>query len=301
MSESIIGIDIGGTNVRVGLLNQQLELINKETAFTTDFDTSEAFLLKVKSMVRHIDPYKRAVCIGIALPIPWKKRKHIISDATNVPCLEDVAFEKIRSLFPEYKVYFENDVNVIALLESDYCVKNIDKKHKNLVYITVSTGIGSGVIINRTIYHGSNGYAGEIGSMIVSGGEENVRTLEEICSGTALNEESIRLYGENATAELLFEKYLENETEAVTVIESWKEYLSRGLAAVVQMVDPDVVILGGSVILNNQWLIEALTEKTREKVLGHLADKVNLVVSRYGTDAGVIGAGYFAFKIIEGE
>lgn len=93
-------------------------------------------------------------------------------DATNIPWLEEVSVETLRSYFPGYQVFIDNDVNVVALLEAHY---GAAKGCRNAMYITVSTGVGSGIIIDNKILRGSHGYAGEIGSMIVSGHKKTIR------------------------------------------------------------------------------------------------------------------------------
>lgn len=206
MKNHVIGVDIGGTNIRVALLNDKLELIKKETALTTDFETADDFLRQVIKMVKDADPENLAQAIGIVLPAPWTSEKEMITDATNVPYLENLSVKDLKKTFIGYQVYLENDVNVIALLESDF---GAAKSSKHSIYITVSTGIGSGVIINNQIYHGANGYAGEIGSIIVSDNkctkEDPLQgSLEEICSGKALEKKSIELYGKDATVRQLF-------------------------------------------------------------------------------------------------
>lgn len=303
MAEYVIGVDIGGTNSRVALLNDKLELLKKETALTSDFETAADFFAQIQKMVRQVDPKKEAQAIGIVLPAPWTSEKMRITDVTNVPYLENISVDELKKNFLECPVYLENDVNVIALLESCY---GASRNSRHSIYITVSTGIGSGIIINHQIYHGAHGYAGEIGSIILSDREftmENpfLGSLEELCSGKALEQKSMELYGDNATARDLFISYEEGEKRAGELLREWFDKLTRGLAAVVQMVDPDVIVLGGPVILNHPWLIGRLKQEIPKKVLGKLAEKIQIVEAEFGAEAGVIGAGYYALKQIKGE
>ncbi|RLQ94018.1 ROK family protein [Falsibacillus albus] len=298
MGDMVIGVDIGGTNIRVGLINKDLQLLRKETALTSKFTQANDFFQHIKTMIERIDFQREASKIGMVLPVPWEESMQKISDASNLPFLENTQVNEIRSFFPEYELYFENDVNVIALLESNF---GSSKNSENSLYITVSTGIGSGMILNNSIYRGTNGYAGEIGSMIIS--DENKHhlllykgTLESLCSGRSLEAESIKLYGENSTAKLLFEHYQNGDKNAIVVIEAWVDYFSSAIATLMQIVDPEVFVLGGSVIFHNQWLIERIIISTKQKVLKQLKDKVNIKLAKYGLDAGMIGAGHMAIK-----
>lgn len=304
MADKVIGVDIGGTNVRVGLINRDLQLEKKETALTSKFKNADEFFQYIRTMIERVDVNREASRIGFALPAPWKEGMDRFSDVTNLPLLENESVKEIKAFFPEYDLYFENDVNVIALLESDL---GAAENAKNAIYITVSTGIGSGMILDGSIYQGTHGYAGEIGSMIISDENRNHfalynGTLESLCSGKTLAEESQKLFGKEATAKSLFEHYHLGNADATKVVEAWVDYFSSALASLMQIFDPEVFVLGGSVILHNPWLIEKLIKPTKNKVFEQLKDKVKLVVSEYGLDAGMIGAGYLTIKNdIKGE
>lgn len=302
MDNSVIGIDIGGTNIRVGFVKENLTLVRKEAALTCRFQNADEMFINIKEMIGKVDPEKNARIIGIALPAPWKNETEIISDATNIPCLESVAIKQIKSFLSEYDVYVENDVNVISLLESEH---GASKGFRQSIYITVSTGIGGGIIINNEIHHGAHGYAGEIGSMIVSDTKKNNSTLydgtlESLCSGKALEYESKALYGMDATTELLFEKYAKEDAKALEAIHLWVNYFSSAIASLMQTFDPDIFVLGGAVIINNPWLIEKVIVSVKQKVFQNLKDKVQIVSSQFGPDAGLIGAGYLSLKNFKG-
>ncbi|OPA79172.1 glucose kinase [Paenibacillus selenitireducens] len=303
MSNFVIGVDIGGTNIRVGLVNGNLELDRKETALTSSFQHVDEIFKAVQAMIEKVDHERQANKIGIVLPVPWSDQTEVIRDATNIPCLENVNIGIIKSYFPEYDVFFENDVNVITLLESDH---GAAQAYHHSIYITVSSGIGSGIILDKKLIHGAHGYAGEIGSMIISDSKKNHSTLyngtlESLCSGKALEEDSKSLYGSHATASLLFEQYHLKDKQAMAVIDSWIEYFSNAIVSLMQTIDPDIFVVGGAVIHHNQWLIDSVIESAKKKVLPHLSDNVKIVVSHFGPDAGIIGAGYNVYKKDKGE
>lgn len=291
-----IGIDIGGTNIRVGLVDEELRLVRKETALTAECRTADDLFAQIRAMVGRVDPDRLAGRIGIALPVPWKEGMESLVDATNIPCIENLTIQQVRSYLAGYKVHVENDVNVIALLEAE---RGAASSCNHAMYITVSTGIGSGIILNHGIFHGSHGYAGEIGGMIISdgsadGSSPHGATLESLCSGKALGEESKRLYGSDATAQTLFEMYERSDGAAAAVIDRWVEHFSDAIASLMQTIDPDVFIVGGAVIDHNRWLLDRVKARTQDKVLDHLRESVCLVPPAFGPDAGVIGAGYAA-------
>lgn len=298
MSEYVIGVDIGGTNIRVGLLNEQFELIRKETVLTSSFGSAEALFAGVRQLIGVVDNERRASKVGLAIPVPWREGTAFIVDAGNVPCLEGVPVQTVRSYFPEHELYFDNDVNVIALLEGE---RGASQGNSISMYITVSTGIGSGIVVRGEVLHGANGYAGEVGSMIVSDCDNGhsflyAGTLESLCSGTALEAESKKLYGGDATAKTLFDKYQSKDKQAEEVIARWVEYFSRGIASLMQTLDPGMFVIGGSVIEHNPWLVEQVVESTKGKVFDQLKDRIRIAAPAFGSDAGVIGAAYTAWK-----
>ncbi|UPK41353.1 ROK family protein [Paenibacillus pabuli] len=300
MSNNVIGVDIGGTNIRVGLVNEQLQLVRKETALTGAFQDGEELFRHVKRLIEKADLYRSADKVGVALPVPWREGTEILCDATNIPCLEGIQTDVIKRILTGYEVHFENDVNVVTFLESE---QGASKAYHQSIYITVSTGIGSGIIVDNKLFHGAHGYAGEIGSMVISDhGKHHAHaslqpgTLEALCSGRALERESKRLYGNEATVNLLFDKYQRHDEKAERLIKDWVEHFSNAIASLMQTIDPDVIVIGGAVIHNNPWLVDQMIESAKTKVFKHLRDKVHVVLSQFGPDAGIIGAGYMALK-----
>lgn len=303
MGSFVIGVDIGGTNIRVGLVNEHLELVRKESALTRDFQDADEIFKTVKEMIAKVDHEQQASKIGIVLPIPWNDQTEIIRDVTNIPCLENVSIETIRAFFPNYEVFFENDVNVITVLESDH---GAAKPYNQSIYITVSSGIGCGIILDKKIIQGAHGYAGEIGSMIISDSKRNHSTLyngtlESLCSGIALEAESKFLYGRDATSGLLFERYHMGDRQAIEVIDRWVEYFSNAIVSLMQVIDPNIFVVGGAVIHHNQWLIDRVIESAKKKVLPHLKENIKIVLTEFGPDAGIIGAGYNVYKKAKGD
>ncbi|MDQ6421474.1 ROK family protein [Paenibacillus sp. LHD-117] len=291
----MIGIDIGGTNIRAGRIDRQFNLIRKETALTSNFRTAEELLACICRMVDRLNEDGQVNRIGMALPAPWKDGMERIMDITNIPCLENMRMADVAHYFPDYTLYFENDVNAAALLEAEH---GSSRLHPTSMYITVSTGIGGGIVVNGRIHQGSHGYAGEIGGMIMArreGTSGAYETLESLCSGMALEETSKRCYGPQAAAVTLFDKYEQNDAQAISAVNQWVEHFSDAIATLKQTLDPGVFVVGGAVIEHNQWLLELAAERARDKVLEQLKDKIHVTLPTFGPDAGLIGAAYLAY------
>jgi len=287
MSHYLIGVDVGGTWVRVALVDEALNVIKKTATRTSEFSTIEEYLYGLKKMVEEVDAQRLATQIGMVVPTPWKDNMTHFQDATNVSFLEGIATKEIKDYFPNREIFFENDVNVVALLESQIESR---KAYESIMYITVSTGIGSGIIINGTIWQGAKGYAGEVGNMIVSEREKDlVFVLEDICSGLALDVAAKTYYGEGANSERLFAAYHQGDECALATIDSWFETFSDTLASLMHVINPDIFVLGGAVIYHNQWLIDELINRTRPKLFENLREHLKIELSHYGSNSGVLG------------
>lgn len=287
MSQHVIGIDVGGTQIRVALVSENLEIIERVATETRSVTTIDEFVTKIKELITLVDPEKFATRIGVVVPTPWKDDMQYFRDATNVPFLENVAVSDLKAQFPGYELYFENDVNIVALLESQLPHRD---KNASLMYITISTGIGSGIVINGQVWQGAHGYAGEVGNMIVSNGDCELNImLEDVCSGLALDIAAQTLYGPGNNAETLFAAHARGDKYAVDTIDSWFITLSDAFASIMHVINPDTIVLGGSVINNNQWLVKELEDKTRAKLFENLREYLKLELTHYGGDSGILG------------
>lgn len=104
MEGYVIAVDIGGTNIRVALLNEQLDILKKETAFTMEFHSAEHFFTHMAEMVHNVDPKGNAGHLGMALPAPWASGNKQITDITNIPYLEGMQVEEVYRYLSPYKV-----------------------------------------------------------------------------------------------------------------------------------------------------------------------------------------------------
>lgn len=291
MRREVIGIDIGGTNLRVVRMGDDLTITHKGTVRIGQLGSREVFLEQLAAMVHRADPSHETLAIGIAFPAPFRKGQEILDDITNITYLEGLTIGEIKNLLPGYAIYLDNDVNVIALLEAH---AGAAARTEHSVYITVSTGIGSGAVIDGEIYHGARGYAGEIGSMYLS--FDAPYPFEAHCSGKALDKAAREFYGADASAADLFAAYEKKEQTACDYLAVWVKNLARGFAAVQQMMDPEVIVLGGPVVLSNPWVLSAVEEQMKEMVMGRLRETLTLKKAKFGLEAGVIGAGYLALS-----
>ena len=250
-----------------------------------------------------MDTEDLAKVIGVCSPGPLNKEEGMILDAPNLPDWKHKPFMKLIEEATGKVAYLTNDANAAAMAQS------IDSQDEMLVFITVSTGVGGGIVYKGKLIEGKRIYAGEIGMMIISDEDRKHSklysgSLESLCSGTALALKASQVYGEDMSTKELFCRYQDRELKAVEIVEQWVEYFSRGIANLLQIIEPDSFFIGGSVILNNPWLLDLVEQATRPKVYDGLKDHIVLKVAKYGDDAGLIGAalnGYVNYKEIEDD
>lgn len=294
-----IGVDIGGTNARVALLDQNFNILQKEVVQTKDAEFDRILNLII-AIIKQVDPENKADVIGVCSPGPIDKEAGMILDAPNLPLWRDKPFvDRIKEATGRH-VYLTNDANAAAIAQA------IDDDHDMLVFITVSTGVGGGIVYKKQLIEGKYVYAGEFGTMIISDEDRNHSqlypgTLESLCSGTALALEASKRYDENISTKELFSRYEQGDVIASVIVERWVEHFSRAIANLLQIIEPEVFYLGGSVITNNPWLLDKIKEKTKDKVYEGLKDKIELRLAKYADDAGIVGAAFNGYVSEKGE
>lgn len=281
-----IGIDIGATNMRAGLFDASNVLVaRKEMKTEAELGAAQA-LLKLMEMVRFVDPKQLAVGIGVCAPGPLDAERGLILDAPNLSGWNGFRLKDELSNLSGKPVFLMNDAKVAALAEAKV---GAGLGYGSVQFITVSTGVGGGFVYQGEVFAGGHEHASEVGNMIVNVSPEQA-TLESVCSGTALLKESKRLFGADKTAADLFRLYENNHLEACHVVDNWLNYFGAAITSIIQVIDPEVFVLGGAVILRNPWLVEELKEVVSMRVYQSMADKINLKVASLGEDAGLYGA-----------
>lgn len=302
----LIGIDLGGTKISGAISDLNGKVVYKKTVDTLTIEgpvkVAERITSLIKYIIGHINALSDEVAgIGIASPGPLDIEKGIIIKTANLPFKDYPLIEFIES-GTGIKGYLENDANAAALGELQF---GAGKGFRNFIYITVSTGIGGGIVINGDIYHGNTGNAGEFGHTTINpDGEKcncgNYGCWETTSSGTAIarianerlkNDMSSILHGfEKVTSKEVFESAALGDKLSAEVIDYCTGFLGIGVANLVNIFDPELVIIGGGVAKAGNILFERVKKEISKRCLRTMADSVKIVPAALGTDAGVYGA-----------
>ena len=306
-----VGIDIGGTGIKVGLVNENIQII-KEGSIPTVID------IPFEEQVKRIaDCVISTVCdagltvddiesVGIGIPGIASSETGEIIKCTNMGW-KHVPFRDTFRKFLDKPVYIENDANVAALAES---VAGISAGTSSSVFITIGTGIGSGIFINGQIWKGAHGIGGELGHVILDlDGVPctcgNHGCLERYCSATAMIRMAREAVAEHPESKILslaggdpacieaktvFDASKAEDITAADVYRKYISYLAQAIAGVINLLDPEVIVLGGGVSKAGNDLLDPLVREIPQYVLFNDQPLPSVRIAVLGSEAGIIGA-----------
>jgi glucokinase len=288
----IIGIDIGGTNIRTALMDEERNIIEK---LKIENEVNKGPEYNLDKIINHINANwkeKGISGIGIGSPGPLDIKSGKILKAPNLKGWDNFNVKEYIEKNTLLKTEINNDANVAGLAEA---MIGSAKGAESVFYITVSTGVGGALIINNKIVNGANSFAGEICNLIINEDKYSHSGLvkgglEGQCSGPNISRKASEKLGRYIETPEVFDLYKNNNEVAIKLIEELCENLSKGISNIISVVDPEIIVLGGSVVLYNQSIIPIIINKVKEKVINKEA--VNIRVAEIGDDAGLKGAGF---------
>ncbi|AYO31192.1 ROK family protein [Biomaibacter acetigenes] len=317
MLRYVVGIDVGGTKIAACLMDEEGKMPGRATFPTLASEGPKAVIGRIKQSFFEVlkqgqIEQNQVAALGIGMPGPLDTKKGIVKNTPNLPGWIDIPLLQILKSEINLPMVLENDANAAALGENLYGAgKGID----NFVYITISTGIGGGVVLNGRLFKGQDGNAAEIGHMTINFdgprcGCGNQGCWEAYASGTALARfarEKIaageatkikELAGEeNIKAEHVFAAAKKGDKFALELIEKEGFYLGVGLANVVNAYNPKRIAIGGG--LTHEWnmFYDRMMQVMRERALGASIEGLEVVKAALSKDVGVIGAAAVAWSI----
>lgn len=306
-----LGIDLGGTNIAIGLVDDKGKLISKDSIPTNkDRDYTEIVKdmadLSIYIIKRNSYELKDIKSIGIGCPGTIDSEKGIVIYSNNIK-FNNVPIRSEMQKYIDLPVFIENDANCAALAES---VSGAAKGTTNSVTITLGTGIGSGVIIDNKIYSGFNNAASELGhTTLILGGKECTcgrgGCWEAYASATALIRATQDALRENSNsvinkmikgdmekidAKIPFDAAKQGDKIGSMLIDKYIEYLSAGLTNVINAFQPEVLVIGGGVCNQGEYLLEPVNKLVKQNMFCKEVRQTEIKVAKLGNDAGIVGA-----------
>lgn len=297
VKEYCIGVDLGATNIKIGLLRQK-KLVSKRVLPTKGFSSQkkliEGICREILKCVSAAGMQQKDISgIGIGLPGPVDSEKGIVHFFPNIKGWRKVRLREIMRKKMCLPVTIDNDANVMTLAEARI---GAAKGKRNVVGLTLGTGVGGGIMIDGKLYRGSSLVAGEIGHVPLN--ERGPRCncggkacLERYIGNRYLLENARRAFGAGITLEGLSRLANQGNRKAIAV---WKEmagHLGVALSGIINFFNPDTVAIGGGVANAGRIILDQVKRVVRERAMPTQAKTVKIVKARLGSDAGMIGAG----------
>lgn len=305
---SILAIDFGGTRLRAGWFVQGqhgLTLQKRTETLTNVPEGQQAVIQRIIDTARQVVPNTSQIqAIGVSAPGPLDAKSGVIHHAKTLPGWEKVPLaEIIGTAFDGKPVHMQNDANLAALAEYHM---GAGRDCDPMIYMTLSTGIGGGAVINGQLFTGWRGLAIEPGHIRLTLPDGRIVRLEELASGTALGLLAQKHLGKSQTFSVLRELHqvdgkavgeaaLNGDSLAISVVEEAGSWLGVGFVNILHMFNPEAIILGGSV----SQLGDLLLNPARQVIVEHSLDPAfytpdTLRIAQLGDDVCLFGAAFYA-------
>ena len=281
----IIGVDLGGTNIKTGLVSSYGKIIKKYEAKT---QANKGTKKVISNIIKTIDEVKseKVFGIGIGSPGPFDYKNGIITKPGNLP-FRNVPLKKIIQTKFKIKTFLDNDANCFALAEAIF---GQGKKYENVVGITLGTGIGGGIVLNKEIYHGRSN-AAELGHITIKyDGPKNSCGNNGCIEAHASARGITGIYGSKDPYSI-YKLALQGDKKAMKAYERMGYYLGVGLANIIYALDPDIIIIGGKI--SNAWRFfnKSMDKTIKER---YFVRPCPVVKSKLN-EAGILGAAALFF------
>ncbi len=312
--DRVIGVDLGGTKLLAGAVDPALEVHYRATRPAAAPDL--ATLLE-----RVVDEVSEAVsgagapvaAVGFGIPSLMDQQRGTAVSTVHLPIV-DVPFREVMMERLGLPVFVDNDANCAMLAEHRY---GAARGARHAVLLTLGTGIGGGVVVEGELLHGAVGAAAELGHMVVDfdgppcqGNCPNRGCLEALCSGSAIGRMGAEVAaadpagglgraaatGREISGALVTELAHDGDPAALACVRRAGEALGVGIANVVNIFNPEVVVVGGGVIAAGDLLLEPAREAMLARALRPSRDIVRIVPARFGAESGMLGAAVMALE-----
>jgi len=279
--KNLIGVDLGGTNIKTALINSKGKIIKKYETSTEAKKGTKAVINNIFSSIKQIQKGK-IIGIGIGSPGPLDYKKGIITNPVNLP-FENTPLKSIIEKKFNVPVFLDNDANCFTLAEATF---GQGKKYESIVGITLGTGLGGGIIINKKIYHGRHN-AAELGHMTINYDGPKSRCGNHGCIETHVAARGIkRLYYKKSDPYSIQKLAYKGNKRALDTYNRMGYYLGIGLTNIIYALDPDIIVIGGKISNSWKFFNKSMNETIKER---YFAKPCKIVRSNLN-EPGILGA-----------
>jgi glucokinase len=300
-----IGLDLGGTNLKYIIADNKGKVLYKSSKQSFGQKSSKEILEVISSAIFELLEYAKikkikisAIGVGSPGTIDVKSGK-VLGLTPNLPFWVGTKIKKNLQKKWKVPVYVDNDANLAGFGEAKF---GAGKDYKNVVCYTIGTGIGGGIIIDGKIFRGSLFSAGEVGHVVVvtNGKKCNCGVsgcLEIYASANAISKRYYELSGKNVSAKEIFELWKKNDETAKKVVDETCEYLGTGISGIVNILNPEIIVIGGGVADAGDEFIKKIYIETSKRAVSTAFEKLKIVKAKLGNNAGALGAVALALNL----
>lgn len=306
-----IGIDMGGTSVKYGVVRGAEILRTGEPIITADFKGPKALIAEMTRRVADLrEEFPGVEALGIGVPGFVDVQRGVVHELTNVPGWKEVPVRNMLTASTGLPCFAENDANAMCFAEF---VHGAGQGARNMLAITLGTGVGGGLILDGHLYRGSSFGAGEVGQMSIDYRgpvfvHGNVGALESYTGIGPLTRRAAALYKKakiKRTPEELNPRALaaavkKKDPVAVQVWDEFTSQLSTGLVNAVWLLNPDRIVIGGGIAKAGKLIFDPLWKKMKSQLADSFSKNLKVVPAHFGNDAGIIGSAAVAMEAVRG-
>lgn len=290
---NVLGVDIGGTKIAAALIGENGQIIARNEVPSDATDKEKMFGQVVKSIEGVLSatntPIEEVQSMGVGVAGKVDSKNGIAVYQNNLPWENFPLRNRLQQAFEIDQITIDNDV-VMATFAEWQMVK--EQEEETFVYLTVSTGISCSIIHNGEVLRGS-GFSGELGLLPVVKAQSSVERLELLAAGPAIQKVGASVYqDENCQTKDVFLKYESGDLDAKRIVDEAIAAIAHGVYAVVCLLDPHKIVIGGGVFNHQPALLDLLKEALEKHLIKEQLDVLSrFSLSKLQGDAGIIGAG----------
>jgi glucokinase len=296
----VIGLDLGGTKILAGVVAADGS-VERRREHATPVGSADALLAGLDAAIEELLDDGIAA-LGLGLPSTIDQRTGRAVSSVNIPLADLDVRERMRERYG-LPVGIENDANAAALAE---WTAGAGRGTRHMVMLTLGTGIGGGLILDGRLYRGAVGAAAELGHIVIEhdgkpcqGACTGRGHLETYTTGVAAGEAAREAFGPAVDAHRLVRIAREGDATAVGILTDIGRRLGSGIGSLVNIFNPELVVIGGGFAAAGELLLEPAAEVVRREALPPGRDLVRIVRAELGTAAGLVGAGLVAHEALE--
>lgn len=295
--KTYIGVDLGGTNIRAAKVDEEGNILQILKDSSEPDKGVDHVMNKMINLIESIDDYEECVGIGLGIPGPIDTINGKIIVSTNLPKLVGYPIAEHISKHFNKPVFMDNDVKVAALGEA---VLGGGKGYPIVYYVTISTGIGGALVIDKNVISGQNGHAGEVGNISIDRKRKkynvlNVGAVENEASGTAITRIGKETFGEQIeNAGDVFALAKEGNEKAMEIVENMSYDLAMMFSTIAHIVDPHVFVVGGGVMKAKDVFFDKMEKYYRDMI--HVGMQPVVFKEAQLDEPGIVGAAMLAME-----